>query len=369
MNKRAQKLAIYLPSLRGGGAERVMVILANALAEYGYTVQLVVARAEGPYLRDVSDGVDIIDFGCSRIITSLPPLIHYLRTEKPDALLSALSHVNICALLARSFARVKTRIIISERNTLTAANKPKALSRQSLVRHLMRRVYRRADAIVGVSRGVSDDLANFLRLPFGQITTIYNPVVTTSLIEQAKAPLEHAWVAPDSPPIILGVGRLTRQKDFKTLIRAFARVRVNHRCRLVILGEGELYSELQALAGELGVEKDLMLFGFTDNPFSWMSRARVFVLSSAWEGLPGALIQAMACGAPVVSTDCPSGPSEILENGRWGRLTPVGDEVSLATAISATLNDTDNLNVSDRASDFSVDSALQKYLSVLLPNE
>jgi len=192
-------------------------------------------------------------------------------------------------------------------------------------------------------------------------------------LEKAKAPLDHPWFAPGAPPVVLGVGRLAPQKDFPTLIRAFARVRAERAARLMILGDGKTpdrRAELLALADELGVAEEVALPGFQPNPFAYMARASLFVLSSAWEGLPGVLVQALACGCPVVSTDCPSGPAEILEQGQYGRLVAVGDEVALADAMRSTLdNPPERDRLRDRGAAFSVDLSIDRHLEVLLDRE
>jgi len=218
---------------------------------------------------------------------------------------------------------------------------------------------------VAVSRGVADDLARLTGLPREKIQVIYNPVVTPELFVKAEEPLGHPWFAAGEPPVILGVGRLHEAKDFQTLIRAFALVRKKRVARLVILGEGEERPKLEALVRELGLEEEVALPGFVDNPFKYMKRAGVFVLSSQWEGFGNVLVEAMACGTPVVSTACPSGPEEILENGRWGRLVSVGDVDALAEAIILTLDDKNHPDVARRALDFGVQRAIDEYIRVL----
>jgi glycosyltransferase involved in cell wall biosynthesis len=231
---------------------------------------------------------------------------------------------------------------------------------------MARRFYPAADVIVAVSSGVADDLARVTALPRNQIRPIYNPVVTHELITQSQETVDHPWFSANAPPVVLGVGRLAAQKDFSTLIRAFARVRATREVRLLILGEGRKRPTLEALAASLGVAKDVSLPGFCDNPFSAMAYAAVFVLSSAYEGLPGVLIQALACGCPVVSTDCPSGPAEILEAGTHGLLVPVGDDAALATAICSTLNAPPQADwLRARAAEFSVEKATDRYLEIL----
>jgi glycosyltransferase involved in cell wall biosynthesis len=231
---------------------------------------------------------------------------------------------------------------------------------------MVRRYFRDAGAILAVSDGVADDLAAVASLPRCTIRTIYNPVVTSDLLKQASVPMAHPWFSPGAPPVILGVGRLAAQKDFAMLIRAFARIRAGRLIRLMILGEGKKRRELEELADSLGVRQDLALPGFEENPFAYMARAAVFVLSSAYEGLPGVLIQAMACGCPVVSTDCPSGPREILEHGSYGPLVPVGDDTAMAEAIQTVLDASpshERLRV--RAAEFSMDRAVEQHLEVL----
>jgi glycosyltransferase involved in cell wall biosynthesis len=235
---------------------------------------------------------------------------------------------------------------------------------------MMRRLYPKADRIVAVSQGVADDLISLLNLPHEKVTVIYNPIVTPELFEQAKQPVSCSWFEQNRLPVILAVGRLTKAKDYPTLFRAFSLVRQVRPAKLLVLGEGEERSNLERLAIELGIQNDVSMSGFVDNPFAFMAKASVFVLSSAWEGLPTVLIEALSCGCPVVATDCRSGPREILDNGRYGRLVPVGDHEALAKAILETLDNpdfpADRQTRLQRAMEFSVDAAVDKYLKVLL---
>jgi glycosyltransferase involved in cell wall biosynthesis len=191
--------------------------------------------------------------------------------------------------------------------------------------------------------------------------------MTSELSVLAEAPMKDPWLAGGEPPVILGVGRLATQKDFSTLLHAFARVRSQRPARLLILGEGDKRFELEALAQNLGLARDVRLPGYADNPFAYMRRCSVFVLSSAYEGLPTVLIEAMACGAPVVSTDCPSGPAEILEGGRYGCLVPIGDPDAMASAILTILQDApDTTRTRQRAEMFSIEASVDQYLNLLL---
>jgi len=328
-------------------------------------VDLVLANAEGPYIKDVAAEVNVVDLQSRSVIFSMPALIRYLRRQRPEAMLSAMNHANVVAVWARQLAAVKTRLVVSQRHTLTASMDNVRFQRERLVSWLMRYSYNRADGVIAISCGVADDLAAAIGMPRNDIHVIYNPALLPNVIEKSRLPLLHPWFASDEPPVILAVGRLTAAKDFPTLIRAFARLRTERPVRMAILGEGERRGELEALVTKLGLTSDVILPGFVDNPFAWMRRSALFVLSSAWEGFGNVLVEAMACGIPIVSTDCPNGPAEILENGRWGRLVPVGDAKALAAAMAATLDESKHPNVEARAAMFDVDTAVEGYLRVL----
>ncbi len=364
-DRAAKKLALFMPSFRGGGAERVMVILARGFAARGIHVDLVVAQNEGPNVPPAMDGIRIVDLKAGRVLMALGGLVRYLRRAAPDVMLSALPHANVVAVWARSLAMAKTRIVLSE-HTIASLSAANAVQRRArLLPIFMRRAYRKADAIVAVSEGVADDLALLIGIDRSRITRIYNPVVTPRLAELADKALNHPWFAPAQPPVVMAAGRLTAAKDFATLVRAFALVRERRPARLVILGEGSERGNLQALARDLGVEADFALLGFVDNPFQYMRRAAVFVLSSRWEGFGNVLVEAMACGTAVVGTDCPHGPREILEGGRHGTLIAAGDPALLAHAIEAEFDRPARSTARHRAEAFSVDVALESYGTML----
>lgn len=364
----SRHVAFFMPTFGGGGAERVMVTLANGFARAGVTVDLLAANAAGPYRDDVSSGVRVIDLQASRALAAIPGLIRYLRRERPAAMLSALDYANVVALLACRVAGAGTRLVVSEHNTLSAASRHLRSPKYRLLRMLMRRLYRRAAHIVAVSGGVADDLAQTLAIPRSRISVIFNPFDIQKIRTLSCAPLDHPWAAAGQPPLIVAAGRLAEAKGFDTLIHAFALLRKKRPARLVILGEGELRGELTALIRSLQLEHDTFLPGFVANPFSWMRHAAVFTLSSAWEGLPSVLIEAMACGAPIVSTDCPSGPAEILAHGTWGLLTPVADATALHQALETVLDAPTHPDVEQRAADFDVDEAVRRYVEVLDPS-
>ncbi len=363
-----KRIAVFLPSVKGGGAERVMVILANEFANRGFTVDLVLAQAIGEYITEVSSRVRIIDLKAASVAGSLFPLVQYINKSNPDVMLSALDYVNVIAIFAKLIARHRVRLVISERSNLSINSKFSKGLRARLVFPLVKLTYKYADAIIAVSRGVADDLLRHINLKNNRLFVVYNPVVTDSIFQLAEAPVAHKWLADKKNSVILAAGRLNSAKDFLNLIKAFSYVRSQRDCKLLILGEGEQRKDLEKLVMDLGLEGDVDLPGFVENPYSYMRKSDLFVLSSIYEGLPNVLIQALACGIPVVSTNCPSGPDEILEHGRWGRLVPLGSSEKLAEAMMLTL-DTPSEELPKgaiRAMDFNYKNATDNYLRVML---
>ena len=352
--------------MRGGGAERAMLTLATAFSDRGVHVDLVLVKAEGEYMGMVPDGVRVIDLDSRRTLTAVPKFLRYVRRERPVALLSTLLTTDLAALVAKLIHGRRLRVVLRQAISFSGAledEEPKTRQYMRLVRLLMPS----ADAIVGVSEGVSSDLRVQVPRAAGKIVTIHNPVVASGMAAQAAEALEHSWFVDGGVPVVLAAGRLAPQKDYPTLLRAFAEVVRSRPARLVILGQGVERESLLELAERLGVSDRFDLPGFDVNPFRYMSRASVFVLSSRYEGFPNVLAQAMACGAPVVSTDCRSGPSEMLEGGRWGRLVPVGDWRAMARAIEETLDDPMPAEaLKARASVYSVEASVERYLEVLL---
>lgn len=357
-------IAFFLPCMQGGGAERVVINLLKEMVLQGISLDLILATAEGPLLSQIPEQIRVIDLAVGRVIKAILPLSRYLRKYKPQALISHMAHANVISVLAKELARTDTKLVLVEHNTLSASKSQ--LMRAKLVPLLMKLVYPRANHLVGVSQAVSDDLEAQLSLKKSKVKTIYNPVVNDNLIAKAKAPLEHSWFTENAPPVFVAVGRLTVQKDFASLIKAFALLRKKKMARLIILGEGELRAELEVLIKKLSIADDVSMPGFVANPYAYMSKANAFVLSSLWEGLPTVLIEAMACGCPVISTDCPSGPEEILEAGKYGELVSVGDVQGISQAMLNVLYcPVDKKFLTQRAMYFSFDKAVSKYLDIL----
>lgn len=358
-------IALFLPNFDGGGAERAFVTLARGLADLGHRVDLVAGTATGLLRAEISPLVRVVDLAAPRLAASLPGLIRYLRRERPERLYSALEGAGILALLARRLAgRRAIQVVPSIRNTLSDEARH-ATSKRKLMLRLARWLYPSADAVIAVSQGVATDASRVLRLPASTFIVVRNPTLTPELRRAAAAPVDHPWFNPKSVPVIMGCGRLVPQKDFATLIEAFALVRAQRPCRLLILGEGPLRPDLVTLAEQRGVATDLALPGFDPNPYRFMARSDLFVLSSLFEGSPNVIVQALASGAPVVSTDCPSGPNEILAGVPRGRLVPVGDARRMASEISAILGEADGRPHPVDLPGFDYLEAAQRYLDVV----
>ena len=389
MADRPSHIAVFIYALTAGGAQRRTLTLAAGFAERGHRVDLVVVRPGGRLAKEVPPAVRVVALASSRgweralyalrrivnvrgleTAASIPALARYLRRERPDVMLSAASHVNLVSVWARRLSGVPVRLVLRASND--PLGNPKVWPRwertiRAVLRWMAGRIYPWADAVIAVSEGVAADVAELTGIPRERITTIYNPVLTPELLARAREPVAHSGLAAGEPPLVLSAGKLKVQKDHLTLIRAFARVRRARPAHLVILGEGLQRRRLEALVEELGLRGDVALPGEVENPWAWMARASVFALSSAWEGLPGVLIEAMACGCPVVSTACPSGPAEILDGGVYGPLVPVGDAAALAEAILKVLDaPPDPARLRARAGLFAVAPAVARYLEVLI---
>jgi len=324
------RLVILRPALGQGGADRVTLDLLKLLDRNRFEITLVLCQFEGEFTEDIPNDIRVTALGAGSLWRSVRPLARCLTELEPDVVFSTSSGTNIVAILAKRLTRQKYRVILSERNVLFHGGR--TLKRRALVL-LKRALYRKADSITAVSQGVKRDLVEILGVPAESIAVVYNPIITNEIAALQQEPIAHPWFKAEIP-LILGAGRLVPEKDFETLVQAFAIVRKTQLARLVILGEGPLKTRLKDLIRSLGLEADVWLAGFDKNPFRYMAACTVFVLSSRNEGLPGVLIQAMACGAPVVSTDCHAGPAEIISMGIDGWLVPVGDAEAMAERIT-----------------------------------
>ncbi len=335
------RLAILVSFSGEGGVERMMLNLVEAIAARGIEVDLLAIRADSAHLATLPEGVRRIDLGVRHSLSAVRPLARYLRDERPEAMLVAKDRAIRAAVLARALARVPCRVVGRLGTHLSAALEGRPALTRWLRTAPMRTLYAGVEHVVCVSAGVLDDTAALTGLPPGRLSVVRNPVVTPRLAALAattpEPPLPPGCGTP-ALPLIVGAGRLTEQKDFATLIRAFALLRRTRPARLAILGDGRDRAALLALARSLDVADDLVLPGFLPNPWAWMARAQLFVLSSRWEGSPNVLTEALALGVPAVATDCPSGPRELLRDGAIGPLVPVGNAPELAAAMAATLD-------------------------------
>ena len=358
-------VTLFVPSLGAGGVARVMFAIAKGLADRGFAVDLLVINARGELTGSVPDTVRLIDLGSRTLVTALPGLVRYLKNERPDLLIAAKRPSVLLALISkRCFCR-NVRTWVRQDNTFSMEIEY-AGRRHRLMLKLIQRLLPSADEVIAVSAGVAQDLEQRVPRLARAVRVVPNPVLHDDVAANAAMPADHPWFNDPEVPVILAAGRLVREKDFPTLVRAVALVRQSVRARLVILGSGYQQHGLAALAQELGVAHAVDLPGFVLNPFAYMSKASVFVLSSISEGLGMVLIEAMACGTPVVSTDCPHGPREVLEDGKWGRLVPVGDARALAHAITETLrHPTASPLLVSRARAFSIERCLDRHLDIM----
>jgi glycosyltransferase involved in cell wall biosynthesis len=361
------RIGVFVSFSGTGGVERMVLNLCEGLVALGCRVDLLQVKAHSKHLEQLPSMVHIRKLKAEHTLTSLPALVRYLKTERPDALLAAKDRANQVAVLARKISGVPTRVVIRMGTTVSAALAGKNRWRKLFWYLPMRLIYRNADAVVAVSQGVARDMARITGLPTSDIRIIRNPVITPRIFQMASEPVPLPWPIKDGEPVIVGIGRLTRQKDFPTLIRAFAAVRKKLPCRLIILGEGKDRDNLEHLTKQLSLSEKIDMPGFVENPYAYLKRAALYVLSSAWEGSPNALTEALALGVPVVATDCPSGPRETLKDGAIGRLVPVGDPDALAAAMLATLSaPPDEILLKSAVREYTAEVSSQRYLDLLL---
>lgn len=367
-------MAFFLPSLEPGGAERNVVNLVNNFDKKKYAVSLVLGRAEGDFIKEISKSIPVIDINSSYgSLSLLFKLIKYFKKEKPDIFVSSFSRINIISILARGLSQSKTKIIATEHAVFSSLPViAKTFWHRIFARFFLpaisRFIYPKAELIICVSKGIAEDISKAINCR-GRIKTIYNPIVNDKIYKLAQEPVNHPWFSDYKIPVIVAAGRLVKCKDYPNLFRAFGIIFQKQPVRLVILGRGPEKYKLKQLADELGLSKNIAFLGFQENPYKYMKKASVFVLSSLQEGFGNVIVEAMACGAPVVATDCPTGPGEIIENMKSGILVPVGDEKSLAAAILKILN---NPGLAEkfsakgklRAECFSVKKSVEEYENI-----
>jgi len=368
---RDQRVALLVQDLAGGGAERVMLNLARGLVELGRPVDMVMVRAQGPYLDQVPGAVRVVELKTGRVMRSGLALVRYLRRERPAVMISALPHVNVLAVLSGKLGRTGVPVVLTEHSVIAQSRADCKRVAVRLAYGVMPWVYPWADRVVAVSGGVAESLRAEARVDDRRLRVIHNPITEPIMTERAHAPSGDDWLDAQPPaagdqagrrPTLVAVGRLHPLKGFDTLLRAVALLRGRCPARLIVLGEGPERERLTRLVAELGLSDCVRLPGFVANPYAWIKRADALVMTSRWEGFGNVLVEAMAVGTPVVSTDCPVGPREILADGRYGRLVPPDDPEALAGAIADTLAAPPAPDrLIERAGDFSIDRICRAY--------
>ena len=350
-----------------GGAARALLSLANGLSGRGYDIHVVTTGTLAGRPTNLDPAVRLFSLGADGLRAAWRPLVGYLRANRPTALISAMEHPNVVAVATGAVSGAPTRVAVCTQGHLTRRLELSyGLRDRMLLPPLVRWAYTRADTVFAASEGVAEDLESYIRGRSRRTTAIHNPVVDDTFPARMQVPPPHPWLREQDVPVILNAGRLTRQKDQATLLRALSLIRRGSPARLLVLGDGRDRPQLERLTRALSLEDSVDFVGHVDDPLPYMAHADVFALSSLWEGFGNVLVESLACGTPVVSTDCPSGPAEILEGGRYGRLVPVGDAPALAEAIASTLADEpDRGLLAARARDFHVDTIAERYLAAL----
>lgn len=361
-------VSLILPSMEGvGGVERVVVNLGNGLNRAGFDVEIVSTQSEGPFTERLSEEIGLREIesqGFDLLGTPgmLPGLVKYFNQNSPGTSISLMNHMNIPVALAHRIAKSDSTLVISEHNDpklLTSNRNPRKWQNRA-VYAASRYVYPRADKIVAVSNGVAESLKSVTQINLDNLHVVYNPVVDVTLKQEAKENPDEPWFRNDIPTVL--AAKPEAQKNLSLFLKAIAEVRRTREVQAIIVGTGEQREKLETLAAELGIKRSVKFKGYVENIYSYMSSASAFCLSSHWEGLSNILIEALACGCPVVSTDCPSGPSEVLEDGEYGVLVPPNNVTALADGIRHTLDNPPSCDkLKSRASDFSVEQAVEKY--------
>lgn len=361
----AMLIAILLPNLSGGGAERVMIDLAREIALRGYEIEFVLMREEGEFLPEARAEFSIVNLASSRTRGVPFALAKYLHRRKPHAVIANMWPLTSSAVLGRLIAFHKCKLMLVEHSILSHEYAPRGRIHNTIMALIISATYRVADVVVAVSKGSAKDTAHLAALAKDRVEVVYNPIPQRTMPETYQSQIIEKFWGYTSSERILAVGSLKSEKNYNLLLRSFA-ILTHKNAQLMILGKGKDESKLRDITKELGICDRVIFAGFQADPAPFYATADLFVLSSDYEGFGNVIVEALSFGLPVVSTDCPSGPAEILQNGRFGRLVPVGSSVHLAKAMDASLDETISSNDQKRrASDFSPEIAARKYLELL----
>lgn len=349
-----------------GGISHVMIHLMNGFARMGLETEILLNKEDIPELSLLDPRIVRRPLKAKPGLASIPPLAAYMKARKPQVILANREPAVRALILAKQWTRTSTRTAVRVGMPISVALGRRSWLKRWIRRGFIRYCYRRADTIIANSGDVAKDIVDETGLHPGRIALLPNPTVDDAIYSRARLPVSHPWLADKEVPVITAVGRLAPQKDFLTLLRAFALLRRERTCRLLILGEGKQRTVLAQEAERLGITKELSMPGFVDNPFAYLVRSDLFVLSSAWEGSPNVLIEALALGVPSVAADCGSGPREILADGRYGPLVPVGDAQAMARAMAQVLESPLPREVLEEAVEpFRTQKAVRRYVETL----
>lgn len=367
-----KSISFFLLSLNFGGIEANTIRLANSFCKSGYKVDLVVGHSGGDYQKRVDNGINIVNLKKKSLIKMALPLLRYLRKNKPKVIITGGEGANILLGIMKKLMPSQ-KVIISIRTNLSTEYRESNNRKKKLLFPFFSKVlYKNVDKIVTVSKGVANDASEFLGYPLEKFNVIYNPIVDEGLLELMNEEVEHEWLDNDNYKVLLSVGRLVKQKDLVTLIKGFKLAKQkDNSLKLIIIGEGPEKSKLVSMVKEYNLEKDIVFQGFVQNPYPFMKKADIFILSSQWEGFGNVLVEALATGVPIISTDCPSGPSEILDHGKYGKMIQVGDYNHLSEEIVAIINQNNHelqFLRKKRAEEFTVQIAKEKYIYLINSN-
>jgi glycosyltransferase involved in cell wall biosynthesis len=358
------KIAIFIPSMEAGGAERVAISLTKGILHFGIKVDLVLVSAKGPLMEHIPAGVHVINLEADRTLGSLLRLRNYLKREKPDALISLLNHANVVAVIAGRLARFEGHIMLTEHNSIQFDLVHRKGLKSRIMLALMRYFYKYADSVVAVSNEILKELRTLFALK--NAVCIYNPVDIPLIYTQNAGTISQDASGSDSIKTIVAIGRLSPQKNFSLLINSFKLISDSMHGKLYILGEGTERPFLEKIIDDLSLHDRVMLTGYVDNPFLWLNKADLFVLSSSWEGFALVIIEALAAGVTVVATDCHAGPAELLDHGKYGYLVPINNPEKMAEAILYALeNPIDSELLRKRAEEFSIPKITEEYFKVI----
>lgn len=364
------KVSIVITDLRGGGTERLHIHLAKYWRECGFIVDFVLLKKSGELINLVPDDIGVVDLNLNRLRYVVQPLTKYFKKTKPDLIIAAVWPLTSIAIVSWLLAGKPGRLFVSEHSHLSISCTHEINTPKWLMAAIISSTYPFASGVIAVSEGVKSDICKLGRLSDSKVNVIYNPsAIGISSIQKSVVNMRQLW-GESFDHHILSVGALKQQKDHATLIKAFALLPASLNAKLTILGEGPLRTDLEALIIQLGLQTRVSMPGFILDPYPWFRSADLFVLSSRWEGFGNVIVEAMECGVPVVSTDCKSGPSEILRNGQYGKLVPIQNPNALAVAIlESLLTKHDRESLVQRANDFSINKIANEYLDLMLPRK